>query len=180
MPAWRNWYHVTGCTYGAWLPGDPRGWRARHHRQHVNGDYKDPPPKGLYDGLHRHARASARAPTVFLDRRQRRIALEALVEKLGALGVEVIATSVDAVHYHVLGRFADGQVRRAMGQAKGCASRVLGLQGLAGAVWAKRSRALPIEDRRHQINVFHYIAGHAGKGACAWTFREGIICKPTG
>jgi hypothetical protein len=45
MSAWRDWYHVTGSTYGAWLPGDPRGFRTRHHRQHVEGDYKDPPPR---------------------------------------------------------------------------------------------------------------------------------------
>ena len=102
--------------------------------RYVDGDYKDPPPKGLYDGLHQHAKASAKGPTVLLNRRQRRIALEALVEKLQALPVEVIAASVDAVHYHLLGRFVDGDVRRAMGQAKGYASRVLGSDGLAGAV----------------------------------------------
>ena len=38
MKAWRGWYHVTGGTYGSWLPGDPRGWRARGRREHVDGD----------------------------------------------------------------------------------------------------------------------------------------------
>lgn len=49
MLPWNNWYHCMGNTYGTWLPGDPRGFRTRHHREHVEGDYRDPPPKGQYD-----------------------------------------------------------------------------------------------------------------------------------
>ena len=45
----RKWFHCTTHTYGAWLYGDPRGFRTRHHREHVEGDYKNPPPKGKYD-----------------------------------------------------------------------------------------------------------------------------------
>ena len=41
MPAWNHWYHCTAHTYGTWLRGDPRGWRARHHREHVDGDYRN-------------------------------------------------------------------------------------------------------------------------------------------
>ncbi len=175
MNAWRGWYHVTGGTHGSWLPGDPRGWRARHHREHVDGDYKNPPPKGKYDALHASSQGALRDPPVRLNPSQRRVALEAIVEKLKALGVEVIAASVDAVHYHVLGRFAGGAVRGPVGQAKGVSSRLLGKHGLAGAVWAKRCRPLPVRDRSHQVNVFHYIRGHVEKGACVWTFREGII-----
>jgi len=48
---WNNWYHVTIHTYGSWLRGDPRGWRSRHHKDHVNGDYKNLPEKGKYDAL---------------------------------------------------------------------------------------------------------------------------------
>jgi hypothetical protein len=42
------WYHSITSTYGAWLYGDERGFRTRHHREHVDGDYKSPPPRGLY------------------------------------------------------------------------------------------------------------------------------------
>ena len=44
--AWNRWYHVTCNTYGTWLRGDPRGWRERHHRRHVEGDYKHRPAPG--------------------------------------------------------------------------------------------------------------------------------------
>src|SRR3954468_9029001 len=40
---WNNWYHCMGNTYGTWLPGDPRGFRTRLHREHVEGDYRNPP-----------------------------------------------------------------------------------------------------------------------------------------
>ena len=179
MGAWRDWYHVTGCTYGAWLPGDPRGFRTRHHRQHVEGDYNDPPPEGLYEALHDSAKRSMKKPTVRLTRRQRRIAVEIMVEALKQLSVEPIAASVDAVHLHVLGRFVGGVVRPLVGRAKGRASHALGRAGLQGTVWAKGCRPLPIRDRRHQVNVYHYIRKHMLKGACVWTFRDGII-EPEG
>ena len=45
------WFHVILTTYGAWLPGDPRGFRTRHHRDHVDGDYKHRPPAGIYESF---------------------------------------------------------------------------------------------------------------------------------
>src|SRR5213083_3044797 len=57
MRPWDHWYHVTVHTYGQWLRGDPRGWRARNHREHVDGDYKHPPPKGKYDQLFAQSKA---------------------------------------------------------------------------------------------------------------------------
>ena len=36
---WNDWYHVMCHTYGTWLPGDPKGFRTRHHREQVEGDY---------------------------------------------------------------------------------------------------------------------------------------------
>ena len=54
-----SWYHVVLTTYGAWLPGDPRGFRTRHHREHVPGDYKAPPPVGMFVAKVRSAFAFA-------------------------------------------------------------------------------------------------------------------------
>ena len=41
---WQSWYHCNGTFKGNWLRGDERGWRSRNHREHVEGDYKNPPP----------------------------------------------------------------------------------------------------------------------------------------
>jgi hypothetical protein len=51
---WNSWHHCTGSTYGAWLRGDPPGWRSKQHREHVDGDYKRPPPAGRYKELEAH------------------------------------------------------------------------------------------------------------------------------
>ena len=36
---------------------------------------------------------------------------------------------------------------------------------------------MPINDRKHQLNVFGYIGDHKAKGAWVWTFREGIYWR---
>ena len=69
--AWNNWLHCTGSTYGTWLRGDPRGWRSRD-REHVDGDYKRPPPKGKYDELHEQSKRLMKRARVVLNPEQRR------------------------------------------------------------------------------------------------------------
>ena len=101
-----------------------------------------------------------------------------MVEALKALDVQIIAASVDAVHLHILARFTGGVVRPLVGRAKGRASHALGRAGLEGTVWAKGCRPLPIRDRRHQVNVYDYIRKHVRKGACVWTFRDGVTEPP--
>jgi hypothetical protein len=62
-PAW-GWFHIILTAYGAWLYGDPRGFRTRHHREHVEGDYKNPPPPGLYADREARSRESLRQQPV--------------------------------------------------------------------------------------------------------------------
>jgi len=175
MRAWNGWYHVSGSTYGTWIPGEPRGWRTRWHREHVEGDHRNPPPPGKYEQRHRSARRRTKEPPVYLDHGQRKVAVEAIVEKLTEIGIEVLVASTDSMHYHVLGRFTDDEVRGPTGRAKKHASFALRAWGLPGTVWAKKCHALPIADRSHQVNVFHYIRDHVNEGAWVWTFREGLI-----
>src|SRR5438067_13048428 len=68
---WNNWYHITIHVYGSWLRGDPRGWRSRHHREHVDGDYKNPPPKGKYDNLYELSKALMKRDPVKIQRELR-------------------------------------------------------------------------------------------------------------
>ena len=174
MKAWNGWYHVNGNTYGTWLRGDPRGFRTRRHREHVDGDYKNPPPEGKYDDLYARSRRLLRSKPVYLDETQRKIAGRAFVDKLVELDTELLVFSLDACHYHALARFPDEEVRMRVGRAKKNSSHVLRSSGLAGTVRAKKCRALPVSDRRHQLNVFSYIEDHRLEGAWVWTFREGL------
>ena len=105
MPAFNGWYHCMSSTYGAWLPGDPRGFRTRSHREHVEGDYKNPPPAGVYEQRHETAKGRMKRPAVVLSAEARRVVVKEIQDSLTRHGVEVIALSVSATHMHVLARF---------------------------------------------------------------------------
>ena len=178
---WNDWYHCNGNTYGTWLPGDPRGFRERHHRQHVNGDYKAPPPPGANaDRLGRSSRLM-RKRAVYLDAEQRQVALSAFVEKLQTDHVELPALAIDDHHFHLLARFGDHRPKHWVRRAKMSASMLLRDVGLPGKVWAVGCRTLPIRDRPHQLNAFGYILKHRRQGATVWSFRDIIpqSHKPT-
>ena len=174
MTAWNDWYHVNGNTYGTWLPGDPRGWRERKHKKHVPGDYKNPPPRGSGDALHKHARTLLKQPPVQLDGPQREIAGRALVEMLLKQEIEVLVVSMDDIHFHLLARFRGCQVRPKVGRAKKHAYFELRNRGFHSRLWEDGSNVVPVTGRPHQLNVLAYIGRHTEQGAWVWTFREGL------
>ena len=173
MGAWNGWYHVNFSTYGTWLPGDERGWRSRHHRIHVEGDYRNRPPAERHAALRARSRQMMRGPAVFLSDDEKRIAGQALVEMLADQGVEVLALSLDAVHCHVLSRFGPLAARAAVGRAKKHAYHEMRQQAGTGRIWGLRCRVGPVGSRDHQLNVYRYIVSHGEKGAWVWTFRDG-------
>jgi len=198
MLPWRNWFHCSGSTYGTWLRGDPRGWRSRHHREHVEGDYKHPPPPGTYDDLCAQSRRSMKHPPVFLEWDQRVIACREIAQALLHHGRELIDLSVSAAHYHILARctpvgeerspgiripgLPEGKeidtyevlkriARHYVGLAKKRSARALSDSGLVapGGVWAVRGKLRPIEDRQHQLHVVQYVRDHGLEGAAVWS-----------
>ena len=177
MEAWNGWYHVNGNTYGTWLPGDPRGWREKRHRKHVEGDYKNPPPKGSGDALLYHSRKLLKHPPVRLNREQQKVAGRAMVDELVAKGIEVLVLSMDAIHYHILARFHDKRVRPVVGLAKLNAYHRLRDQWKVQKAWERLSHVKPVTDRTHQVNVFNYILSHKEKGAWVWNYREGLYWR---
>ena len=106
MPAWNGWYHCISGTYGSWLPGDPRGFRTRDHRVHIDGDYKSPPPDGKYDAWHEHARSIMPRDAVTLSPQARQAALAVMLNAwVHVHKIEVLALSIGGQHFHVLARF---------------------------------------------------------------------------
>lgn len=166
---WNNWYHVMGHTYGTWLPGDPRGFRTRHHREHCEGDYKHPPEED-YSALHEWAKRNMKRPPVILNREQRRRAVEIIAWSLRKREIDVVIVAVDAVHMHILARFRDHNPRHWAGIAKKESSHYLKQENLAliGGLWAVRTKCKPISDRAHQVKVADYLRKHAFKGAALW------------
>jgi len=180
MLAWNGWYHVNGNTYGTWLPGDPRGWRERKHKKHIAGDYKNPPLPGSGDALHRYAKMLLKQPPVHLTVAQRVVAGRALVEMLVDQEIEMLVLSLDAIHFHLLGRFCNAQVRPIVGHAKKHAYFQLRNLGFVGRLWENGTHVVPITDRKHQLHAFRYICNHGAKGAWVWTFREGLYWREKG
>jgi hypothetical protein len=160
-----------GNTYGTWLPGDARGFRTPQHRQHVNGDYKNPPPDGTYAGLHANARASLTRDPVHLSVPLRALALDEFLISFRKWHVEVAALSVGKVHFHILGRFVDNNPRRFVGLAKKESSAYLKQSGHAppGGLWAQKCECVPIAETGHFWKTFGYILDHVKQGSAVWS-----------
>jgi hypothetical protein len=106
------WFHLTTHTYGVWLYGDPRGFRTRHHREHVEGDYKNPPrgeAAAEYAEKYRRSQESLKQEPVRLPPELRAVVGAALRERLIAPGAQVIAVAMTATHAHVLAKMPDSK-----------------------------------------------------------------------
>jgi hypothetical protein len=136
-----NWFHISVTTYGSWLDGDARGFRTRHHRLHVEGDYRQPPPNDRYIRRSRGSEASLKQSAVLLSTEQRRVVGEALLESFRFHGATMVAAAMARNHGHVLVGFADRKARHWTGLAKKNATVRLRETGYSGKVWGVRSRA---------------------------------------
>lgn len=168
MLPWNDWYHVTGNTYGAWLPGDTRGWTTRHNR--VAGACTEVPDPDREHPLRRYARESMTRDAVSLSIDARTCARDSLLAAFHFHNIEVIILAVTEHHFHILARFPDHNPRKWAGIAKKESARALSRAHLAppGGVWAVRAHCEPIADRAHQLQVAQYIADHAVEGAAIW------------
>jgi hypothetical protein len=167
-----------GHTYGTWLPGDSRGFRTRHHREHVEGDYKHPPPKGLYDARREHAKSLMNRDPVYLSIDQRVLIVRLMVESLQRRSLDVAVACVTDVHFHILARFPDHNPRHWVGVAKKESSHYAKQAQLApvGGIWAVRSKSLPARSRSHQLNAGRYIFDHRSQGGAVW--YKHVVSRP--
>jgi hypothetical protein len=165
------WYHVTVTTYGAWLPGDLRGFRTRHHREHVEGDYKNPPPPECYAGLRRHSQQTLKNPPVVLEPQWRPIIGWALVERFQMLDGFVLCAAMAAQHGHLLVKIPRGVARAWTGLAKKHAWFEARDAGWVGKLWGVRCRPGQVKTREYQLNVYYYILDHEKEGAWVWKWQ---------
>ena len=171
-----KWFHCTTHTYGAWLYGDPRGYRTRHHREHVEGDYKNPPPPGKYASQFERSKKLLKQNPVTLSPQWRAIVGAAMVAKLQKFELLLICLSLSGQHCHMLAKMPGGPVpRQWIGRAKKHSHFIANEKGWTGKLWAVRSKPNPIRDREHQLNAYHYILRHVHEGAWVWDFRRGVI-----
>jgi hypothetical protein len=168
----RSWFHVILTYYGNWLPGDPRGFRTRHHKTHVEGDYKNPPPKGLYEGLYQSSQDSLKQPRVVLSAQEQMVVGNAFLETFNMCVVPVLAIAVHSTHLHLQGEFESARVRILCGKAKRNAWFRLCELGLNLKLWAKRGKYQHIKDYQHHKNTHAYILKHADENAWVWRWSK--------
>ena len=168
----RRWYHIIMSTYGSWLYGDARGFRTRQHREHVEGDYKNPPPPGEYAAQERCSRDSLKQPPVELPQSLRSVMGLALKERFEGLGAVMVCVAVSGQHIHLLVKTPVGQARAWTGIAKRQAWFVLRGHGWVGKLWGKRSKEISLTDRAHQLKVYRYILAHGSQGAWIWKWND--------
>lgn len=170
-----RWFHCVSHTYGAWLYGDPRGFRTRHHREHVDGNYKNPPPPGTYANELARSKRLLKQPPVVVSPDWRPVFGAAVRDKLLVLGAQLLCVSMGSTHAHLLAKMPPGPVPREwVGRAKKHSNFIGKEHGWTGKLWAVRCKVVPITDRGHQLNVFRYILKHVHEGAWVWSFRDGL------
>lgn len=168
----RAWHHVILTTYGAWLPGDRRGFRTLHHREHVEGDYRNPPPAGVYEGLAKHSREALRQPPVMLPVELRSVVGTELQKRLLLLNCWVLCCAVAKQHVHLLVKLPPSQARNHLGLAKKHVTFALRQQGWIGRVWAAKGKIDRIRSREHQAATYRYILRHEREGAWVGVWRD--------
>jgi hypothetical protein len=168
MPFEPHWFHIVLTTYGAWLDGDERGFRTRHHREHVEGDYKNPPPKALYAARRQRSKDALKQPPVVLNDRFREVAAIALRDRFEQDGAVVECVAMAGQHAHLLVRLPDDDARHRSGIAKRHVTFVLHEQGWAGKLWGVRSKAVTVQTRAHWVNARRYVVAHSDEGAFVW------------
>jgi hypothetical protein len=172
------WFHVIVTTYGAWLDGDLRGFRTRHHREHVEGDYKNPPPPERYAARRQWSRESLKNPPVYLEPSWLPIIGQALVERFQMLGGFVLIAAMANQHGHLLVKLPRGVAREWTGWAKRHAWFVARDAGWQGKLWGIRSKPIYVKDRRHHRNVYYYILEHEKQGAWVWKWAPRATTSP--
>ena len=194
--AWHNFYHCVGGTYGTWLCGDPRGFRSYQHRTHVDGDYKNLPPEGVYAPIFEYSLNQLKYPPVKLTVIQRQILCHAMIQRMLDDECEPIALAIEINHFHLLARFVPMQMnqrnqhsdaiihdgrdpapRHYLGRARQAGSYALGQLKLKpqSPVWGLRPGCKPIRSRDHQLKVARYIKKHVENGAAVWHIKLGFL-----
>jgi hypothetical protein len=175
-----KWQHVVLGTRCSWLHGDPRGFRNRRHRIDSGGDYRNPPPEGEHEGLHRYFLEKSRKPVDF-DVNVRFMICRAFVSKLLKMGLRVIAVSVGKRHLHALVFLIDDYrpKRVLIGRAKQHASHSV-REFLPGRIWGEGGKFKPVDDAPYLRVVYDYIRTKQEPGTIVWSHNlmEDWIADP--
>ena len=167
-----HWYHCILTTYGAWLPGDPRGFRTRNHREHIEGDYKNPPPPGQHDQRHARSKELQKYPTVILTPSERQRLGQKAIEHLQQRSIELLSLALGGQHLHLQLKCDPDEVIDTLGRVKRALWYERRVSGNSGKLWGLGRKIVPIKNRSHQKTLLEYILAHQKEGAWTWNWRD--------
>ncbi|MCY2923937.1 MAG: hypothetical protein NT031_00590, partial [Planctomycetota bacterium] len=142
----------------------------------VEGDYKNPPPLGAWDTLHKESQASLKGSPIIIPASLRETVGRACLEQFAKEGAEVFCLSVGGQHVHVAFEGPSGDVRPMIGRVKKVSSHRIRTQ-MPGRVWAGGGKILRATDERHWANVLRYVTKQSGHAWC-WagaTSARGVL-----
>jgi hypothetical protein len=169
------WRHVVISTRRSWLHGDGRGFRSRGHRIHSSGDYKNPPPQGEHEALHKYHKERAKGPAIVIERHLRAEVGKALLRAILESGHAVLVIAVKGKHTHILTELPALKRRAQLIVGKWKSARTSALRReLPGPIWGEGGKYKAVKDRRHLARVYKYIRDDQGPGAWVWTYRQGV------
>jgi hypothetical protein len=161
---------VTWSTYGAWLPGDPRGFQTWRAREYVPppARYAKPgePTYNPNDYRETWEMAKELCPhAVYLTRAEQEIVLASLVDEINQLPLAPVILSVGTWHNHLIAEFGSLLIRPTVGRLKARATRDIPNPGNRKRIWADgcHMKSLPTDDALQQ--AFAYVRRHKDEGA---------------
>lgn len=174
-----KWWLVTWSTYGTWLPGDPRGFQTWRGMENVPPPirYAKPGEKiyaaSEYEDRYRTARVSMKGQPITLNPSNRRIALNALVEKIDELLDCPSIIAVAGEHCHLLAKFGALEIRPTIGFVKAAATRKLHERGFEqDDPWAKECHIKSKREGREFQVAFEYVHRHIDQGAEVYVWPD--------
>jgi hypothetical protein len=139
---------ITWCTYGSWLPGDARGWRARR------GGQQPPNP-----ALESHCRQKLKTEAVILRPHDRLTIEDACREHSKVRGWHLFAVNARTQHVHlVVAAYVKPQVAR--DQFKANCTRRLRIQPnplILDRTWAKGGDCEVLYDDDELTRAIDYV-----------------------
>jgi hypothetical protein len=126
----------------------------------------------MYDDKYERSKKLMKFAPVTLPAEWRPVIGMALRDKLIQLRALLLRISVSGQHVHYLAKMPQHAPRPRTGIAKKHAWFEARDRGWTGTIWASRSKATPVKDRKHQLNVYQYIGRHVQEGAWVWSFKD--------
>jgi len=179
MRAWQHWYHITIGTYGTWLPGDPRGWREKDHRLHVEGDYKKPPVRTDFaTAKHANAKQLMKHAPYIIKTEDKAAIGDLVLKSLTHQQIPVSTVAVSTINIHLLVQCKRDNPKPVAGNVKrqitfAMASVIDPTTSARQPMFEIECGAKPIRDLAHGKRAHRYILDHAKKeNAWVWSHRQ--------